>query len=626
MSYFIKAKAFFSAMIKNVGKSYLFLKLTIILVGVLIILIGGLFIFIPEQAGINGLNTIDDALSYAHHMPELPPMDNTNMVRPDYGLFHRANNASYVVRKWRAIATYFHLSSAFTWSPNYFKSLLELTVTRLKNYKIEKNIMYKITPTPQTRFVVFGDLSGAYHSLTRGLAKLYELGILDRSLKIATPETFIVFMGDAISRSPYGMETLGLLLRLMEMNPDKVIYMRGNHEDNKYWEAFGLKDQLDIRFGLENAPPIVSLINTVFMRLPLGLYIAIPQEKNHFLRISHLSSSESSKLKEDNYAHFLEAAQQSLIDRYEIDKSVTHNNKIAIEAVINSEKKRHTFQVSTGMRQLPPDGGAIAWTLLSAPTLVNQKGLKFVDDAFAVLQLAATKEDWKITLYAQNALKVDGFTETHFQFFTGAPYEQKKKIASATPAGATETPVSVPIAPPTPVIPATTTLTPTISTPATSAPVVPAPVNAIIPTPSESMPRCDVLPRLALKRAIKSYFIQRLITPHKRLKPEGPEQTAIEHAAPVAAKKEFSLGETTSGAMHGISLTIGTPVRNKETHALVIPLSVTVNEGSALEGEKNNELAEELPAPVAVSAANVVQNNSGNMTHAAEIFESNAGR
>jgi len=571
MSYFIKIKTAASALIKRMGKSHYGIYLLVI-VGVIAGLFGALFVFIPEQAAINGLNTIDDALSYAHNMPELPPMDNTNMVRPDYGLFHRANNANYFVRKWRAILTYFHLSSAFTWSPVYFKSLLELTATRLKSYKIEKNILYKIKPTPKTRFVVIGDLSGAYHSLTRDLEKLCALEILDRSLKIMSPETFIVFMGDAISRSPYGMETLGLIVRLMEMNPEKVVYMRGNHEDNKYWEAFGLKDQLDIRFGLENSAPIVSVINTLFMRLPIGLYIPIPEQDNHFLRISHLSSAESSKLKEDNYAHFLEAKQQSLVDRYEIDKTVTHNNKIVIDAVINSEKKRHTFQVSTGMRQLPPDGGAIAWTLLSAPTLVNQKGLKFVDDAFAIIQLAETKEDWKITLYSQNAVKQEGFTPTEFQFFTGAPYAEKKKLVTnekterlKAEAAKTEATKAGPV-----------------KVETVQQPVVQQPAAVTVKPPIK--PLEDILTSFALKRAIKSHFIQRLITPRRRPQPVAP----VVPAAKTVEPEQQSLPATVN--QHGISFTIGTPTRNKTDNRLIIPISVSVAEqGEA--GPSTNELA-----------------------------------
>jgi hypothetical protein len=388
-------------------------------------------LFFPEHTGINGLNTLEEVVEYAEHAPELPPMDNTNMVRPDYNSWYRATQPSWFVRKFRAITAWLGMSARFTWSSSYFLSLLRLSEVRLQSYKIEKNIVFKITPTPQTRFVVIGDLSGAYHSLVRNLVKLKELSIIDSTLKITAPDTYLVFMGDAISRSPYGMETLGLILRLMEVNPETVVYLRGNHEDNKYWESFGLKDQLEIRLGsdVQNA---VDTINRIFMRLPLGLYVPIPALPRHYVRLSHLSRAESSKLREESFAHFLEAKQQSLIDRHEISKTVQHNDATTIDAVIHSEKKRHTYQVSDGLRQLPSDEGVIAWTIMSAPTLVNQKGFQCYQDAFVIIQVAQAKEQWTITLHSHDTRESKGFIPKTFSFFTGAAIEGGAPASSSS--------------------------------------------------------------------------------------------------------------------------------------------------------------------------------------------------
>jgi hypothetical protein len=388
----------------------------------------GVLVLVPEHRCINGLNTLEELVWYAQNATELPPMDNTNMVRPDYSSWYRATQVSWVLRKWRGFLSCLGFSSRFTWSAPYFLSLLHLSDIRLQSYKVEKNIVFKITPTPHSRFVVVGDLSGAYHSLVRNLVQLKKLGILDDTLKIVAPDTYLIFMGDAISRSPYGMETLGVILRLMEVNPETVVYMRGNHEDNKYWESFGLKDQLDIRLG-SDAVSAVETINRIFMRLPLGLYLPVPQFPHHYVRLSHLSKAESTKLHEESYAHFLEAAQQKLMDRHEITKTVHHSESTIIDAVLHSEKKRHTYQMSDGLRQLPSNEGVIAWTVMSAPTLVNQKGFQCYDDAFVIIQAAEVKNDWTITLYSHDTRESKGFVTKTFRFFSGTAVDGNAKAA-----------------------------------------------------------------------------------------------------------------------------------------------------------------------------------------------------
>ncbi|MEI7580457.1 MAG: metallophosphoesterase [bacterium] len=400
-------------------------------VGVLLMGFVGVLVVVPEHRGVNGLNTLQELVWYAEHSNELPPMDNTNMVRPDYNSWYRATQPSWLKRKWRALLSCLGISTRFTWSAQYFLSLLHLSDVRLQSYKIEKNIVFKITPTTKTRCIVIGDLSGAYHSLVRDLVQLKKLGILDDALKIIAPDTYLIFMGDTISRSPYGMETLGVILRLMEVNPETVIYMRGNHEDNKYWESFGLKEQLEIRLGSE-AVGAVESINRIFMRLPLGLYFPVPQLPHHYIRLSHLSKAESTKLHEESYAHFLEAKQQGLIDRHEITKTVQHNEATVIDAVLHSEKKRHTYQMSDGLRQLPSDEGVIAWTVMSAPTLVNQKGFQCYDDAFVIIQAAEAKDDWTITLYSHDTRESTGFITKTFRFFTGAPLDSAVVVAAKT--------------------------------------------------------------------------------------------------------------------------------------------------------------------------------------------------
>lgn len=393
--------------------------ITLASVGVTVSLFFLLIIIVPSYQSTRGIRTLSDAVSYAQRMPEGPDYDNTNKVRPDYTTFHQKQMRGYFPRKISTLLSWVGLKRAPEWSPAAFAQVVEESKVRFTQHKVRKNIVYKVTPQAGTRFVVWGDVLGAYHSVVRGLQKLKELSIVDDELKIVADNTYLVFMGDLISRSPYGMETLSLILRLIETNPDRVIYLRGNHEDNKYWHAFGFKDQLLIRLGEDVGSAMVKTIDELFMHLPLGLYLPIVGETGHYVRLSHLGSQRSKKLKEERYAHFLSAAQQGTVDRHQIAKTVVDNSKVKVDAVIRSEKKRHTFQTNDGVRLLEPDQGATTWTVQSAPTRVQQEGLKFFHDAFVIVTAAAHKEQWALTLYSQDVRDKDGFSSRSYQFFTG---------------------------------------------------------------------------------------------------------------------------------------------------------------------------------------------------------------
>lgn len=387
--------------------------------GVIVALLLIVILVAPPYRSTVGFQTLSDVVAYTERMPEMPPMDNTNMVRPDYTTFHRQQLRGTLRQKLATVLSWVGLYSPPTWTPSYFESLLKESTIRLQQHKVRKNIVYKVTPKAGTQLVVWGDVSGAFHSFVRGLQKLKELSIIDDGMRIVADDTYFVLMGDAISRSPYGMETLSLWMRLQEVNPDRCIYLRGNHEDNKYWHAFGMKDQLAIRAHMFDQKTLVSQVDDFFMHLPLALYLPVPKQSGHYVRLSHLGQERSKKLHEERYAHFLRAPQQGSIDRHQFSKSVMHAAEIHIDAIVRSEKKRHTFQATDGLRLMSSDQGATAWTVLSSPTLVQQHGLKFFHDAFAVLRVGNHSMQWSFTLHAQDVRDMNGFTTRSYQFFTG---------------------------------------------------------------------------------------------------------------------------------------------------------------------------------------------------------------
>jgi hypothetical protein len=87
-----------------------------------------------------------------------------------------------------------------------------------------------IVPAGSTIFA-WGDTHGCVHSLIRTLQQLQKWDYLDDNFMITQPDTYLIYLGDCVDRGCYGLEVLYILMRLKAANPDNVILIRGNHED-----------------------------------------------------------------------------------------------------------------------------------------------------------------------------------------------------------------------------------------------------------------------------------------------------------------------------------------------------------------------------------------------------------
>ncbi len=72
-----------------------------------------------------------------------------------------------------------------------------------------------------------------------------------------------------------------------------------------------------------------------------------------------------------------------------------------------------------GLRFLAPDIDSVAWNILSCPTYVYQRAIKFYHDAFVVLEASAKIDDWKINLYSRDARTKDPFKVTTYNMLSG---------------------------------------------------------------------------------------------------------------------------------------------------------------------------------------------------------------
>lgn len=130
----------------------------------------------------------------------------------------------------------------------------------------------KLIAQPGDMFYLHGDLHGDIFSLLEELKDLQVKGILDNYFRIIPDNAWLVFLGDYVDRGQYGCEVIYTMMRLALANPDRVIAVRGNHEDIRVSSKYGFKNEINFKFGDADGSKhkIISRMNDF---LPVVLYV-----------------------------------------------------------------------------------------------------------------------------------------------------------------------------------------------------------------------------------------------------------------------------------------------------------------------------------------------------------------
>ncbi|MBD3231170.1 ABC transporter substrate-binding protein [Candidatus Dependentiae bacterium] len=387
----------------------------------------------------HAFNNLDQVQQMISQYDEYPDIDNNNYLKPNYSSFYQKNVPSFLNRQIIKVLDFIGIRKEF-WNVEDFQEILK-KVTNERAKKHTGNFIVKITPTSKTDFIIFGDLHGAFHSLVHDLDKLKQLKIINTDLKIIKPNNFIIFNGNVISRSPYILETLTLILQLMDKNPDKVFYLIGQNEINENWTNWGLKKELRYKTKhlSDEKIPLNDEINQFISTLPLAIYIDFGSKENvNLIRISNFDRTYK-ELDESYFYDFLKQQSSQKITFFNLDEKKYTDKTIDIRVIIKSLERKFKYQPTDGLENLYPDKGSTAWSVFSSPTLANQKLYNFTNDAFALLSVEPN-QDPTITLYKQDAKKRNGYsikeynllTEEIIKEETTTPIEQKEQILIGT--------------------------------------------------------------------------------------------------------------------------------------------------------------------------------------------------
>lgn len=120
-----------------------------------------------------------------------------------------------------------------------------------------------------------GDLHGDVHSLARWLKSLQKNKWLDQNnaFKIIKDNGYLMFLGDYVDRGRYGAEVMYIIGCLYIHNPDKVLLVRGNHEDVSVIKKYGFAQELAQKFGSKKAEKLQWNLQNIYNHMPVALFL-----------------------------------------------------------------------------------------------------------------------------------------------------------------------------------------------------------------------------------------------------------------------------------------------------------------------------------------------------------------
>ncbi len=148
----------------------------------------------------------------------------------------------------------------------------------------ENNLIY----IPQSKIMVVGDLHG-------------DLVTLQKIIQLFFRDNFdqLLFLGDYVDRGAKQVEVVNVLLYYKKIMPNKIILLRGNHEDPIINRHYGFYDQVRLKFS--NYKHLYRSYNRLFSKLSLAaltwnrtfcIHGGIPQDLEDITYINELPNEQ----------------------------------------------------------------------------------------------------------------------------------------------------------------------------------------------------------------------------------------------------------------------------------------------------------------------------------------------
>ncbi len=335
---------------------------------------------------------LEQAREYSLYYPEFPKFD-SKVEEGDFSTFYN----SLVQSRWKKFLIKLGFENRPIWNYSDFTSILkrvtQICSNRLKN-NTDKDFYNLLEVDENSQIILWGDLEGGFHSFVRDLTYLLDRNIIDNQFKLIVPDTYLVFNGNVIGRGPYPIETLTLVLKLIEVNPDKIFYIKGHQEEIHVWPEMSLAKQIKI---LTSDITYID-INCFFNTLPIGLLVNLKNDVKDIIKISYFGLDKITDYVDDLFVIDSKAQSRGNLNSY-LAKAYIQGQLTYNFHDIHLTNKVPNFSCAEGLYRLANINNTIVWSTKSSPIQFYRMNYKFYYDSFVTLDFGSSIKDTSISLY-----------------------------------------------------------------------------------------------------------------------------------------------------------------------------------------------------------------------------------
>lgn len=362
--------------------------------------------------------TLSDLIVLSKKYPRSVAPDNTDFYNPIFNSYFAAQRPSAFKR-----LTNFLGITANPLSIRYLIKILKEVIETQKSRGRWGDYVMGTQLAPEQKIIIFGNIQGAFHSLIHDLQELKHQNIIDEQLRITDQRYYIIFNGSVVSRSAEPLQTLLIVLLLMQRNPDNVICLESDFERGDQWKNRGFAQQINSIYP-EHRDEIFYLFRNFIEIMPFAFYANFKETPEKLLKFTTLQELEHESIENDTGDFFFTLRRNALSTR-QLNNKEKILKSAHVHVLINGLTPTIKDTMLNALMYLYPHEVASVWRVFSAPTAAFQKAYNFTQDAFACIVCDQSLESSIIELFSRNTDSNDSFKLARFNIISGVEIQEK---------------------------------------------------------------------------------------------------------------------------------------------------------------------------------------------------------